>query len=420
MGEFRMAKDDKQGQVELEELRTRIDWLDEERRGMSRRLADLEQQLAARDRELQSRDQRIEGLEESFGKTTSQLARLSKVNTELAVMRDELVKLIEQYDQRRLQDQSELEKLRRIEHETHQRELADVRAEIAALGHLQDDMDLRKAEEARLARDINTLRGPLSSVENAAESIRQELKYLQESQSSNARGITGLEGRVAEGAKRTELFESRLDTTAHNTTRLQSSIAAFEETITRLDRNTKDWSEKLSVSDNDRRQQTNEWQRIIDEHEDKLERYSADWVNISNLYKEATEAVRTTAEWREQMQVQLHEASEMSRLELSRMRSRWDEFLVAHDKQWKNYEVDQEQRWASIQRRHQELLGQLHELQELSNQLGSESEALWRVQSAQADAMKKVPRIWLEEVEKAIAHNPDSRRQPALIPVRDE
>jgi chromosome segregation ATPase len=420
MGEFRMAKDNKQGQVELEELRTRLDWLDEERRGMSRRLADLEQQLAARDRELQSRDQRIEGLEESLGKTTSQLARLSKVNTELAVLRDELVKLIEQYDQRRLQDQSELEKLRRVEHETHQRELADVRAEIAALGHLQDDMDLRQAEEARLARDINALRGPLSSVENAAESIRQELKYLKESQSSNARGITGLEGRAAESAKRTELLESRLDTTAHNATRLQSSNAALEETITELERKTKDWTEKLSVADNDRRQQTNEWQRIIDEHEDKLERYSADWVNISNLYKEATEAVRTTAEWREQMQVQLHEASEMSRLELGRMRSRWDEFLLEHDKQWKNYEIDQEQRWASTQRRHQEILMQLHELQELSDQLGSESEALWRVQTAQADAMKKVPRIWLEEVEKAIAHNPDSRRQPALIPVRDE
>ena len=116
-----MAKDDKQGQVELEELRTRLDWLDEERRGMSRRLADVEQQLSVRDRELQSRDQRIEGLEESLGKTTSQLARLSKVNTELVVLRDELVKLIEQYDQRLLQDQGELEKLRRAEHETHQR-----------------------------------------------------------------------------------------------------------------------------------------------------------------------------------------------------------------------------------------------------------------------------------------------------------
>ena len=102
------------------------------------------------------------------------------------------------------------------------------------------------------------------------------------------------------------------------------------------------------------------------------------------------------------------------------MHSRWDEFLQEQDKQWKNYEIDHEQRWASAQRRHQEVLVQLHELQELSEKLGNDSQTLWRVQTAQADAMKKLPRIWLEEVEKAIAHNPDSRRQPALIPVRDE
>ncbi len=176
----------------------------------------------------------------------------------------------------------------------------------------------------------------------------------------------------------------------------------------------------MKVAENNRRIKIDEWQRTITEHEERLKRYAADWVNISDLFKEASEAVQTTAEWRDQMQIRQREASEMSRLEIARMGSRWDEFLLEQDKQWKNYEIDQEQRLASMQRRHQDFLVQLHELQELTDKLGSESDALWRVQTAQADAMKKLPRIWLEEVEKAIAHNPDSRRQPALIPVRDE
>ena len=49
-----------------------------------------------------------------------------------------------------------------------------------------------------------------------------------------------------------------------------------------------------------------------------------------------------------------------------------------------------------------------------------EKDDLWRVQNAQADVMKSLPRIWMEEVEKARAHNPNSRRQPALVPVREE
>jgi len=52
--------------------------------------------------------------------------------------------------------------------------------------------------------------------------------------------------------------------------------------------------------------------------------------------------------------------------------------------------------------------------------LEQEKDTLWRIQNAQTDAMKKWPRIWLEEVEKAIAHNPNSRRQPTKVQVREE
>jgi hypothetical protein len=31
-----------------------------------------------------------------------------------------------------------------------------------------------------------------------------------------------------------------------------------------------------------------------------------------------------------------------------------------------------------------------------------------------------LPLMWMEEVEKAIAQNPNRRRQPALVPVREE
>ena len=53
-------------------------------------------------------------------------------------------------------------------------------------------------------------------------------------------------------------------------------------------------------------------------------------------------------------------------------------------------------------------------------QLKEEKELLWRVQTAQSDALKQWPRLWLEEVEKAIEQNPNRRRQPALVPVREE
>ena len=60
------------------------------------------------------------------------------------------------------------------------------------------------------------------------------------------------------------------------------------------------------------------------------------------------------------------------------------------------------------------------ELEAALIKIQEDKDMLWRVQTAQADAIKLIPRIWLEEIEKAIAQNPNRRRQPTMVPVREE
>ena len=120
------------------------------------------------------------------------------------------------------------------------------------------------------------------------------------------------------------------------------------------------------------------------------------------------------------METRQNETMELTRVEANRMKTLWDNFVAENEKQRRNLEFDQDQRWSGAQRREKQILEQIHELSQTVEQIEQDKDTLWRVQSAQADAMKKWPRILLEEVEKAIAHNPDTRRQPALVPVRED
>ena len=146
------------------ELRKRLEWLDEERRKSGRKLVELEQRAVLAERELVSRDRRIQDLEKQLGVVNSQLSRIPMVDTQLLQFKDDIVKMIEQYDKRRIEAERELDRLRRVEHEATARELADIRKELPAIGRIEQVLPLRQAEEARLANLIGVQQNALTQV----------------------------------------------------------------------------------------------------------------------------------------------------------------------------------------------------------------------------------------------------------------
>ena len=60
-------------QQTVSDLQNRLEWLDEERRKLIRRLSELEQKVELKDRELDGREQRIQDLERQVAATSSQI-----------------------------------------------------------------------------------------------------------------------------------------------------------------------------------------------------------------------------------------------------------------------------------------------------------------------------------------------------------
>jgi chromosome segregation ATPase len=405
---------------DLSELSSRVEWLDEERRKAARKVAELEQRVALQEREIGGREQRIKELEQQLAKVTSQLTRLPQVDAQLQQFKDEMVRLIEQYDQRRIQSEKELDRLRRVEHEMQARELGELRKEVPVINRLQNEMELRQAEEARLANLIGVLQGKLANVENQADNWSRDLIYLEEVERQNTRRIDEAQTTLLEANKRWEPIENRLETMGNALAKAENNIQELTNVQGELRQMTTRWMEQIQLGEHQRNQRLENWQRYLDEQEARMEKYGRDWIGFADQYKEAKMAIQTLTEWQKQIEQRQREASELARVEANRMRSTWDNFLLENDKQWKNFEVDSNQRWSSAQRQERTILAQLHELDELVAKIQADKETLWRVQTAQAEAIKTFPRVWLESIEQAIAQNPNSRRQPALVPVPEE
>lgn len=405
---------------EVGELRKRLEWLDEERRKSNRKLAELEQRSMLQERELAGRERRIQELEKQLSVVNAQLSRIPMVDTQLSQFKDDIVKMIEQYDKRRIEAERELDRLRRVEHEAITREIVDIRKELPAIGRIEQELPLRQAEEARLANLIGVHQNTLTQVASQVENVERSLTFLEEKEKQDSRNIGEVQATLLEINKRWEPITNRLEILGQNLSKVQTTAQTTGEAQVLLRKSISDWTEQVQIGEHERNQRLAGWQRAMDEHESAFQRFNQDWVKFNNQYNESRTAVETMRALKVHLEQQQREANELVRVESKRMESRWEQFVQEDARKWKNFESDALQRLSINDRREREVREMIQALEDELERLTTELNQLTRVQAAQSEAIKKWPLTWLEEVEKALDQNPNRRRQPALVPVREE
>ena len=407
-------------QIETGELLKRLEWIDEQRRKAARRISELEQKLERQVAEVARRDERIEDLEKQTATLNQKLNRLPEIDQRITIIREELFEQLEQYDKRRVLAEQESDRLRRIEHESLAREIADTRKELPAIGRLQRDMELRIAEESRLAKLIAVIQSGIDPLRNQISEWERALAFVEEKEKQNTRDIADIQTQLLEISKRWDPISARIDVLANTLAKSESTRQDVIEAQLEQREIIKKWSEQIQIGEHERNKQLEQWRYILDEHKDTMDKYAREWVNYSERYKEAGEAVERLPGWQKQTEQRLQEASERLRIELNRIQSRWDGFLLQDEQKWKSAELDIQQRWEAAKRADRQVDERIHELEEQLLVIEDDKDTIWRIQAAQADAIKTLPRIWLEEIEKARAQNPNRRRQPTVMPVREE
>ncbi|HUM72064.1 MAG TPA: hypothetical protein PLK31_24835, partial [Chloroflexota bacterium] len=265
-------------QQTVSDLQNRLEWLDEERRKLIRRLSELEQKVELKDRELDGREQRIQELERQVVAATTQLSRIPQVDLQLSQFKDEIVQMIEQYDRRRIQSQAEMDRLRRVEQEGSVRELSEIRKSLEPIRKLQTDMEMRMAEESRLANLIGMQKTEMSDLRSRVEQGDSNFAFLGEKEKHNARYIADLQTNIVEINKRWEGVYGRLDTLNSALLRLENSLPAITERQETIQQSTKNWMEQIQLGEYERNQKLEGWRRAMEEQADNLEWFNKEWI----------------------------------------------------------------------------------------------------------------------------------------------
>lgn len=310
--------------------------------------------------------------------------------------------------------------------------LGHIREIMPILDRLEQELELRQAEEVRLSNLIATQESRLAPLTAALEDVNETSNALLSRVSESERLLEELRSSIqdfndnwkpalSEASRRITPLAERITVLSNNVMKAEAGLQALSGDQSELREMMVGLTDDVRRNQGDVSRQLEGWQATLDENKDTIERFTQQWLTLSNQYKEARMAVQNFAHWQKQLEQQKREASEMLRIESNRMQSRWDGFLLEIQEKlknfelelgqkWQAFELENEQKWSSARRNEQLRREELAAVDELIQKLQQDNRNLiWRVQAAQADAIKKWPRLLMEEVEKAVELNPNRR-----------
>ena len=310
--------------------------------------------------------------------------------------------------------------------------LGNVRELMPVIDRLEQELELRQAEELRLANllaaqeerfmplsatveDLGITNTTLNNRLMDSEKTIQELAARVRDMNDNLKPV------IDEANRRVSPLVEKVTALTNSAIKTEAGLQAISSDHLELRNLIVDTTDELQRQQNDITRQLEGWQVTMDENKDTIERFTQQWLTLSNQYKEARMAVQNFAHWQKQLEQQKREASEMLRLESNRMQARWDGFIlevqeklknfeIDFGQKWQTYELENEQKWSSARRSEKLWREEISAVDDLIQKLQQDNRNLiWRVQNAQADAIKKWPRLLMEEVEKAVEINPNRR-----------
>ena len=166
--------------MDLGQLTQLATWLDEEHRRDKAELIKLQQQVQRQEGELQDQSHVIRTLEERVANVQSQQLRFAQLESALEQLKEEVVQMLAQADDRRQQESRESERVRSIERDNVSRALNEIRRDMQPMGPLGEELALRKAEQQRMSDAVLSMQQELNSLGQDVEGKLRSIPFLED------------------------------------------------------------------------------------------------------------------------------------------------------------------------------------------------------------------------------------------------
>lgn len=341
--------------MDLNQATQMLTWLDEERRNDKAELARLQEQIRSQAGEIAEQAKRLQELERKLAGTQVNLNKIDRFDDVLQQFKDEIALLVEKYDQQHRQAEKEARHLRQMDRENQSKVLAEIKKELPKLGRLEQELQLRQAEDKRLGETVLNFQQALADMAKANELLVRKITYLETQREQDTKRIAELQEETSQLLTRSEAQARKSELLENSIRRIESPIAEWPGFRSELKQEQMRLIEMQKLNEQQRQRQMESWAEELDEYRMKMEEYTARMHRFTELYEENKKALEALEKFEQRLKQTQGELVELQRLAEQRQKELLEEWRIENEKRWKKETMSWERQWREQARRNEEM-----------------------------------------------------------------
>jgi chromosome segregation ATPase len=392
--------------MDLGQLTQMTAWLDEEHRRDKAELDRLRQQVQRQGDELGDQGHLVRSLEERLSAVQAQQLGFARFEEALRQLKEDVVHMLAQAEERHQQEDRERERVRAIERDNVSAALNEIRRDLQQLPRLQEEMGLRKAEQKRVGDSLLSAQQELNSLSQQVEGKLRSLSFLEDGRQQDTKRIARLQQETLEALKRLEQQGSRLQMIEDVMQRQERDTGELKGLVSQMRASQREFVDGQLMEAERLKREIGEWFERLEVQAKKMEQYTARMEAFSEQFREDRQVVESVERFQEMIKREQSQVAELQRLGEERQKRQLEQWQEEDEKRWRKELLRWDHQWGEQSKRNQEVAGQFGNVMERLARHQAELDAAWRVFESEIACRTQELRRWSGEMNRMLEQRP--------------
>ena len=375
--------------MDVNQLASMIEWLDEQRRQDRAIISALEQRLEQQSEEALVVQRRVNTVESDQARFRQEAMPAQREHDIIDQLRADMEELLEQAEARRLTAERETERRLELQRETFQRAVRELSGKAERIERQLGNISDLQSEGDRLQNAMRILNQEMEDLTKQLEGPDRRLAFLEEQRRSDARRLAEIETEMPEYKKSVDAISPKLtlveDLTRRNERRLQDMGNSERERREQIQQ----FIDQQQLLSQQRDQQMADLQNRFGSQDDDLQKYIERFEVWAGAYREMKRIIDDFNRIGDRLERRIGEGAELQRLCEERFRQEWNDWRDDDQKRWKQLTLSSDEVWRNHDREFASFIKRIDRLEAALPGIRSDIERLWQLERARAELYRE-------------------------------